>query len=118
TTGMFAGTGRIDDMGWFDTDWAAPSVGGLKQANAWGLFDMHGNLMEWCADYLRNYPATAEVDPVGDGGLLKLFVVARGGDYRTDLALCRSAWRSGHKPSERQRVIGFRVALEISQQRR
>ncbi|HEV2689171.1 MAG TPA: bifunctional serine/threonine-protein kinase/formylglycine-generating enzyme family protein, partial [Bryobacteraceae bacterium] len=61
TTGMFGGTGRIDDMGWFDTDWTAPSVGGLKQPNAWGLYDMHGNLMEWCADYLRNYPTTPEV---------------------------------------------------------
>jgi serine/threonine protein kinase/formylglycine-generating enzyme required for sulfatase activity len=113
TRGMFGGTGRIDDMGWFATNWAAPSEGGLKQANAWGLYDMHGNLQEWCLDYQHDYPSTPEIDPVGTDSILKRWVMTRGGDYRSDLTQSRSAKRLAHTPEERQRVIGFRVAMDV-----
>jgi len=113
TTGMFGGTGRIDDMGWFGKDWPTPPIGGQKQPNAWRIYDMHGNLKQWCLDYFRNYSQTPEIDPIGEGGKLKLFTMLRGGDYHLDLAECRSAARAWTEPKDRNRWIGFRVVMDI-----
>jgi formylglycine-generating enzyme required for sulfatase activity len=101
----FSGAEVMDDLGWYETnsDETRQRVG-MKQPNAFGLFDVHGNALEWCQDvYLREYYTTAEArgpDPVHDPDLdpktspiADRVRVLRGGSYEGKSQYCRSADR-------------------------
>ena len=82
---------------------------GSYPPNAWGLYDMHGNVFEWCLDWYGNYPSTAVTDPQGAAsGWHRVF---RGGCWDLSAQYCRSAFRSSNPPSYRDDDIGFRVVL-------
>jgi formylglycine-generating enzyme required for sulfatase activity len=83
---------------------------GSYLANAWGLYDMHGNVWEWCLDW---YVADLGVDPVVDpvGGDTGSHRVVRGGGWGYTARQCRSANRYPDPPSYIDLVIGFRVSL-------
>jgi formylglycine-generating enzyme required for sulfatase activity len=89
-SGPYAGTGRLEDMGWFkdNSDTTTHPVG-KKRPNAWGLFDMCGNVAEWCMDTwefdLGKIPVT---DPVKNSS--KDSRVLRGGSWDDDARHCRS----------------------------
>ncbi|HRZ38136.1 MAG TPA: formylglycine-generating enzyme family protein [Candidatus Paceibacterota bacterium] len=82
---------------------------GLKQANAWGLHDMHGNVWEWCLDWFAPYPETPATDPVGPAS--SKFKVFRGGGWNQEIQYARSANRFMMSPSNGIHFVGFRVAL-------
>jgi formylglycine-generating enzyme required for sulfatase activity len=83
---------------------------GQKRPNAWGLYDLHGNVWEWCwdgydEDYYRNSPG---IDPLGaERAEYRTF---RGGSWRDETRYLRSAYRDGHAPEFRYLSVGFRVA--------
>jgi len=84
-------------------------VVGSYAANAWGLHDMHGKVMEWCLDSWdesANYPAGSVSDPYVTSGPRRLI---RGGAWDTPSNVCRSAFRGGSVPGLTINNIGFRV---------
>ncbi|MBO4545846.1 MAG: formylglycine-generating enzyme family protein, partial [Verrucomicrobia bacterium] len=101
---------EMDEVGWYSYNSNRTThLVGQKQPNAWGLYDMHGNVFEWCLDWYGDYPTTAVIDPTGpDTGSKR---VLRGGAWRTYANLCRSAYRDSKSPDDHYSFYGFRVAL-------
>lgn len=108
TTGAYPG--NPDAMAWHDQNSGETTHPvGLKEPNAWGLYDMSGNVLEWCLDWYGDYPRGAQTDPAGpDSGYFRM---ARGGSWRMAIHVGRSAARAGGSPARRDYTLGFRLAL-------
>jgi eukaryotic-like serine/threonine-protein kinase len=106
---------QLDDYSWhIGNSRKHPHPVGLKKANAWGLFDIAGNVRHWCQDYYskdyyRHNPPRE--DPLGPKMSGKQRRVVRGGAWTADMAESRSAWRFGYSEWESQNDRGFRVVL-------
>jgi formylglycine-generating enzyme required for sulfatase activity len=106
--------GLLPEYGWFNRNSSRRThTVGLLEPNAWGLYDMHGNVWEWCSDRHGEYPKGAVSDPTGpkEGS----YRVYRGGSWDDEAALCRSAYRRRNDPSDRIINLGFRVALSSTE---
>ena len=100
-----------NDDGWYvDSDgYPAVSSIGTFLPNAYGLHDLHGNVMEWCADRLGFYDAVAD-DPLA---LREDKRVVRGGSFRSAIHNTRSAARAEVSAEAAQRDLGFRFARDL-----
>ena len=85
---------------------------GTYEPNAWGFYEMHGNIKEWCYDRYGNYESDEQINPVGPA--IGQYRVLRGGDWGCCAAYCRSASRGYGNPDVSNYTIGFRVAAEVS----
>ena len=84
---------------------------GSFPANAWGLCDTHGNILQWCQDWYGPYPQQDVVDPQGQEH--GEFRVLRGGSWLDDPLCCRSAHRSRHLPGTHSFLVGFRLCFFV-----
>jgi len=110
TTGDYGGTGNVDEMAWYvENSFNRTHPVGLKHANAWGLYDMHGNVWEWVQDwYDEGYYSVSPVnDPPGPGSGTRR--VVRGGNYTYSPNGVRSAYRTWLGPWAQTSWAGFRL---------
>ena len=100
---------NLDKMGWyFENSNNTTHPVALKQPNAWGLYDMHGNVLEWCQDWYGPYSSGAVTDPTGPSS--GSYRMGRGGCWDDVAMMCRSANRDPGIPGSRSRLLGFRLA--------
>jgi len=88
-------------------------VGSFKP-NGWGLYDMHGNVWEWCWDWYGDYPNGEQTDSAGASSGTRRML--RGGGWRSDAQDLRSAYRGSLNPDYRNYDFGFRVVCPFASQ--
>jgi sulfatase modifying factor 1 len=109
---LYAGGGALAELGWFvDNGGAGAQPVARLEANAFGLYDMSGNVWEWVWDRLGDYPAEAQRDPVGpEQGPTRIL---RGGSWRYEARYARVADRNWGRPGYRSPAVGFRLARSL-----
>ncbi len=116
TTGEYCsgnGEDALKKVGWYDGNSGKQThvVGEKKVANPWGLFDVHGNVWEWCQDLYATLGSENITDPINlNNGDARVF---RGGSWSGSAGDCRSAYRHWVAPGRRYNFLGLRVCFRL-----
>lgn len=108
---QYSGSNKISDVAWYSSNSEHKTQPvGLKLANELGLYDMSGNVDEWCFDRFGFYSALSQTNPLGaDDGICRVY---RGGSWEQTAGFCRSSDRSNYRTSKNRIYnLGFRLAL-------
>jgi formylglycine-generating enzyme required for sulfatase activity len=104
----YSGSNNVGSVAWYDSNSGNKTHPvGQKQANELGLYDMSGNVYEWCWDWCGGYSSGSQTDPTGPSS--GSYRINRGGSWTYYGRTCRSAYRSHYYPSNRNYYLGFRV---------
>jgi len=104
----YSGSDNVDKVAWYRRNSAGMSQEvGQKLPNALGIYDMSGNVKEWCTDYYESYTSATRVNPYMSEGTNR---VVRGGCWSVDEELVRVAFRGDSSPNYRIYDLGFRIA--------
>ena len=109
----FAGSDKITEVAWYGHPTSTTHPVGLKLPNELSIFDMAGNVAEWCEDWYEDDYYKGTIDAINPKGPEKgEKKVVRGGSYFDDDVICRSVYRSRYAPGTSQWNIGFRLAMD------
>jgi formylglycine-generating enzyme required for sulfatase activity len=110
---MYSGGSDIREVGWYNfNSGQMTNTVGQKKPNELGLYDLSGNVYEWCSDWYGKYTDGPQIDPKGpsidaeDKGK-----IIRGGSWGDIERYCRVSWRMGKKPDQTGKGTGFRLVL-------
>ena len=105
----YSGSNVLDDVAWYWENGNSAQPVGTKAPNELGIYDMSGNLFEFCSDFYAFYPSIAETNPTGPS--MGYYHVYRGGSWVHTASACRVTYRRNCNPNDRKPYLGFRLAL-------
>ena len=105
----YSGSNYLDDVAWFrENSGSETNTVATKRPNELGIYDMSGNVYEWCRDSYAKYTSSPQTNPRGGSGSNR---VLRGGGWLSDARGCRVSRRSDYSPDDRNGILGLRLVL-------